>query len=258
MIWTGGMLMAGMVIEAAIGASSKSWPKLPRPAEPIRRTGRALTDRLGQERGGWALAAGAVILGVIIAYLPGAPVWKVLLVAWLIEHRRTIDAMRGIANAFADSTQRAREAAEPVLGDHVESLGEWQIVDETVRFGCDKFTTLVVAPAFWFIVIGLPGMLLSLTVTIGAGMPWGAVLKPLDRVLGWVPERLSALLLALGSARPAALGALRAKEPAQTALRQGLRLPDGPRPQDIAPVIGLLWRAWSVLFGLAGIYWVSF
>jgi adenosylcobinamide-phosphate synthase len=258
MIWTGGMLMAGMVIEAAVGAASKSWPSLPRPTEPIRRAGTALTARLGPERGGWALAAGAVILGLIIAYLPGAPVWKVLLVAWLIEHRRTIDAMRSIANAFADSTASAREAAQPVLGDRVESLGEWQIVDETVRFGCARFTTLVVAPAFWFLLAGLPGMLLSLTVTVASAQPWGGTLQALDRVLGWVPERLSALLLALGAARPAALGALRAAEPAQTALRQGLRLPDAPRPRDVAPVIGLLWRAWSVLLGLAGIYWVSF
>lgn len=255
MIWTGGMVMSGMLIEAGTGAAPKGWPRLPRPAALVAPAARAL-DRLPAGWGGGVLVAAAVLIGVAIAYAPGAPIWKVLLAAWVLEHRHSIDALRAIANATVEPPGAMQAEAAPLLGQAALGMADGPLVGAAIARAAERFAELVAAPVFWFCLAGLPGMLLSVTVTCARDTPAGPSLATMDGILRWVPDRLAGALLALAALKPAAFPAVPRGAPATVAA--ALALPAEPGPKAIPPAIGLLWRAWSIVLGLAFVVWVSF
>jgi adenosylcobinamide-phosphate synthase len=255
MIWTGGMVMTGMLIDAGTGVAPKGWPRVPRPALLVHPAARALA-RLPEGWGGGALAAAAVLLGVAIAYSPGAPVWKVLLIAWVLEHRRGIDTLRAIANMSRESGAEMREAAVPLVGDAAAGMDKGTLIATAFDRAAARFADHIVAPVFWFCLAGLPGMFLNVTVTLARETPVCGSLGTLDRILRWVPDRLAGVLLALAALKPRAAGEAAAGAPA--VFRRVMDTPDNPAIKAIPPAIGLIWRAWSIVFGLAFVVWVSF
>ena len=162
------------------------------------------------------------------------------------------------------------------------------IARSAIESAAENLSDGVVAPAFWYLVLGLPGLLLyKITNTadsmIGYRTPrheaFGWAAARLDDVLNWIPARLTALLIALphGVLRdwPAiARDARRHRSPnagwPEAAMARALDIalagprsydgrltdfpwvhPEGnrnPGPERIDAAVAVLWRAWRLIF----------
>lgn len=208
---TATILICAMLLDALLGEPRWLWGRLPHPAVLMGRAVGWLEARLnsGSARRAKGIAAmtvlalGAVGLGMILR-LFGWPV-EVVVVAVLLAQRSLVDHVRAVARALRMSVGEARRAVAMIVGRDTQDMEAPHITRAAIESAAENFSDGVIAPAFWFLVAGLPGLLLyKITNTadsmIGyrtdrfAAFGWAAA--RLDDVLNVIPARLSALLIA--------------------------------------------------------------
>lgn len=299
-----GLLLFGMALDAMIGEPKALWSKVPHPAVLMGRAVTALEARYNtgdnRERGGrialGILVIGAGLIGLVLALLPGGPLWQALGAAILLSQRSLVEHVRSVANAFPAGLDAARAEVGKIVGRDVSALDESGVASAAIESGAENFSDGVVAPALWFLLLGLPGMLIYKAVNTADSMighrterheAFGRATAKLDDLLNFVPARLSALFIALAAVKPQALlVAVREAKghaspnagwpEAAMAAALGLRLGGprryagdevdgvwlnagaerGARITDIAPAIGLIWRAWAVALLCVAVVWV--
>jgi len=205
-------LLLALGLDAVLGEPEALWKRLPHPAVLM---GRAVdwADRMmnhGRGRvvtGGLALAGlalGAWLVGAVLARF-GWPV-EVLGAAILLAQRSLVDHVRAVADALSLSVEDGRAAVARIVGRDTADMDEPRIARAAIESAAENFSDGVVAPAFWFLVAGLPGLMAYKMVNtadsmIGYRTPayehFGKAAARLDDVLNWIPARLSALLLFL-------------------------------------------------------------
>ena len=116
----------------------------------------------------------------------------------------------------------ARAAVSHVVGRKPEYLDEPGVARAAIESVAENFADAVVAPIFWYAVLGLPGLFAckainTLDSMIGNRSPrhlwFGRVAARIDDAMNWIPARLAAALLVATSAampRASASAALRA------------------------------------------------
>lgn len=210
-------LLLALGLDAIFGEPDAVWKRLPHPAVVM---GRAVgwVDRTmnhGRGRvvtGGLALALlvlGAWLAGVLLARL-GWPV-EVLAAAILLAQRSLVDHVRAVADALSLSVEDGRRAVARIVGRDTEGMDAPRIARAAIESAAENLSDGVVAPAFWFLVAGLPGIMAYKMVNtadsmIGYRTPqheqFGKAAARLDDLLNWIPARLSALFLFLTRHRP--------------------------------------------------------
>ncbi len=204
----------------------------------------------------WALAA--LLLGLLLKPL----------LAWALLARE----VQAVEAALGESLQAGRERLRYLVSRDVSALSETQVRESAIETLAENLNDSVVAPLFWFALLGLPGAALfrfANTADAMWGYPglyqgrnwaWaGKWAARADDALGWVPARITAaLLLLVGAGRGArqlAQEAARTPSPnsgwpmAAMALVLGVRLakPGGyvlnaagrdAQPQDTAQALG--------------------
>jgi adenosylcobinamide-phosphate synthase len=157
------------------------------------------------------LALGALVLGRVLAEAG----WLVELVAAavLLAQRSLVDHVRAVADGLRLSLGDGRHAVAQIVGRDTTAMGEADVARAAIESAAENFSDAVVAPAFWFLVAGLPGLLLyKLTNTADSMIGYrterhrefGWAAARFDDLLNLIPARLSAVLVA------ASLGQLRA------------------------------------------------
>lgn len=302
MVLTGGLLATSMVLDVVVGGAKALGGRMPDPDALIGRGVDRLAARLrtgaDAQRQGKRFAAVlvgvAVVAGLLIAVLPGGVLWQVLLGTLLLGHHALIDGVRRVANGFAAGLPTAQAELARLSCAETGALDEGDVAAAAIEHGAAGFASRVVAPGFWFLLAGLPG-LLGFTVLrvaadrLGRTDDFAGATRRAAELAAFVPARLAAVLVAAAAGRPAVLVAARRDggrhaEPnegwpqAAMAAALGIGL-GGPRregalvvdrirlneaagrsaaPTDIAAAVGLLWRAWVALLALAAFVWVSF
>ena len=125
--------------------------------------------------------------------------------AQAVEH-----ALSGLPDG---SLARGRERLRFLVSRDVTDLSEVQVRESVIESLAENLNDSVVAPIFWFVVLGLPGALMyrfANTADAMWGYPgmyrgrnwqWaGKWAARADDVLSWLPARITALLLALAAA----------------------------------------------------------
>jgi adenosylcobinamide-phosphate synthase len=157
---------------------------------------------LAQARGqGGVIYAGAVAL---VATLMGVLLKPLL--AWELLKSEVL----AVEGALAQSLEAGRERLRWLVSRDVAQLSETQVRESAIETLAENLNDSVVAPLFWFVLLGLPGAALFRFANTadamwgypgvyqGANWAWaGKWVARADDVLGWVPARLTALLLAL-------------------------------------------------------------
>ncbi|CAI8056354.1 Cobalamin biosynthesis protein CobD [Geodia barretti] len=165
------VLLIALALDALIG--DPRW--LP---HPIRLMGwlTGLLDRtLNRERHGAvirvAFGAVAVLLvagvsaaaGWLIADQASALGWgwlaELALVTMLLAQRTMADHMVRVARALDTGADPARAAVRHIVGRDVRALDEYGIARAAIESGAENYSDGVVAPAFWYLLLGLPGLL---------------------------------------------------------------------------------------------------
>ena len=214
------ILLAALALDALIG--DPRW--LP---HPVRLMGwlTGLLDRaLNRERLGDAvrvLLGGVAVLlvtgasaaaGWAIAHYAAMLAWgwlaELVLVATLLAQRTMADHMVRVARALDAGVEPARAELRHIVGREVHALDERAIARAAIESGAENYSDGVVAPAFWYLLLGLPGLLAYKAINtmdsmIGHRSPrhhaFGGAAARIDDAVNWVPARIAGGLVALAA-----------------------------------------------------------
>jgi adenosylcobinamide-phosphate synthase len=216
------LLVAGLVIDALFGEMPAIFRQIPHPVviagraiaffdRKLNREARSETSR--RERGIVAvivLVGGAALLGLAVervcrGRLIGAAV-EAVLIAVLVAQRSLYEHVAAVAAALGSGgLTGGREAVRHIVGRDPMSLDAHGVARAAIESLAENFSDGVVAPVFWYLLLGLPGLFAykmanTLDSMIGHRTPryhaFGWAAARLDDVLNTVPAPLSGILLA--------------------------------------------------------------
>lgn len=166
---------------------------------------------------------GAIVVSALLAlaWAVGAAVQalaRALPAGWLIEaaavlslvfQRRLVDGIRAAMGALAKGDlSAARNALALLTGHDTRALDEVAVARFTVESAATRFSDGVVGAAFWYLLLGLPGLCIFRTANVIAariGHPtprhaaFGATAARIDGVFALLPGALSGGVLVLAS-----------------------------------------------------------
>lgn len=204
-------LVLAMVLDAIFGEPKWLWDRLPHPAVVIGRAITWLESRMntGNRRMMGVLMIGALvvlawIIGGLIVALPFGDIWSVGLAAILLAQRSLVDHVRAVADGLRVNLASGREAVAQIVGRDVTAMDKPAIVRSAIESAAENLSDGVIAPAFWFLIGGLPGMLVYKVINTADSMvgyrnaryeDFGWASAKIDDVANWVPARLTAMLI---------------------------------------------------------------
>lgn len=215
---TGGfVLVLALLLDAAAGEPEALWSRIPHPAVLMGRAIGWADARLNHGEGrivtGGLTLAGLIVIAWVIGDLIGALGWgaELLGAAVLLAQRSLAQHLKDVADALSLSLEDGRSAVARIVGRDTAALDEAGVARAAIESGAENLSDGVIAPAFWFLLLGLPGMLAYKMVNtadsmIGYRTPeyedFGKAAARLDDLLNWLPARLTALLIHLTRPRP--------------------------------------------------------
>jgi adenosylcobinamide-phosphate synthase len=219
------LLVAGLLIDALFGDMPAIFRYVP---HPVVLAGRAIAffdRRLNRETRSEAsrrergivtvvvLVGGAALLGLIVervcrGSLVGAAL-EAFIIALLVAQRSLYEHVAAVAAGLAGGgLDGGREAVRHIVGRDPMSLDGHGVARAALESLAENFSDGVVAPVFWYLVLGLPGLFAykmanTLDSMIGHRTPryraFGWAAARLDDVLNTVPAPLSGLFFAMAA-----------------------------------------------------------
>lgn len=150
---------------------------------------------------GLVVAAGS--LGLILAWPPGAIV-DVIILAIVLAQKSLVQHVQAVGDALRLSLGDGKRAVAMIVGRDTRDMDTSAVARSAIESAAENMSDGVIAPAFWFLVAGLPGLLIyKITNTadsmIGYRTPryqdFGWASARFDDLLNLVPARLTALLI---------------------------------------------------------------
>jgi len=215
------ILLLAQGFDALVGDPKALWRRVPHPVVLAGRLIGILDRRWNRDgdvpsrrrdRGVAAIVvvlAAAVLIGAGLAALfDGIGVLGALLeaavVGVVLAQRALYDHVRDVADAFlAEGLAGARRAVAAVVGRDPDALDEAGVCRAAIESAAENFSDGVVAPAFWYLVGGLPGLLAYKALNTADSMighrtdrhrHFGWAAARLDDLANWLPARLSGVL----------------------------------------------------------------
>jgi adenosylcobinamide-phosphate synthase len=218
------LLPLALLLDAAMGDPDWLWRRAPHPVVLMgrligwldRMLNRGEADRAKRFAGVAALALLIAATGLAAAALhwicvqhPLGFVVEVLAVSILLAQRSLYDHVRRVGSAFArGGLTAAREAVSHVVGRDPNALDTSGVCRAAIETTAENFSDGVVAPAFWYLVAGLPGIAIYKAVNTADSMighrtarhrAFGWASARLDDALNFIPARLSGVLTVLAA-----------------------------------------------------------
>jgi len=230
------ILLVALALDAVLGEMGPVFRLLPHPAVLIGRAVAACEracNRAGLSpaalrwRGALTVAAlvglaGAIGWGLALTARSTSWLWPVeaLVAAILLAQRSLYDHVKAVADGLErGGLAGGRDAVRHIVGRDPMSLDEHGVGRAAIESRAENFSDAVVAPAFWYLLFGLPGILAYKTInTLDSMMGhktarylhFGMVAARIDDVVNLVPARLGGLWIALaGLTRGRFLAAIR-------------------------------------------------
>lgn len=208
------LLIPALLLDAALGEPKWLWDRLPHPAVLMGRAvgwlDRTLNHGADRRAKGVlavvALVTGAGLPGWLIAAVPDFGMLEVIAAAILLAQRSLVDHVQAVGDGLRLSLAEGRRMVARIVGRDTGALDGPGVARAAIESAAENLSDGVVAPVFWFLVAGLPGMLIYKAVNtadsmIGHRTPrheaFGWAAARLDDVLNWIPARITAALIAL-------------------------------------------------------------
>lgn len=297
---TAAILFVALLLDAIMGEPKWLWDRLPHPAVLMGRAVSLLDKRFNPAQGG--IAAGAMTLALLMsgAYLVGwglsqlGGIIQILATAILLAQRSLVQHVRAVADGLRVSLDDGRRAVAMIVSRDTGAMDRSAVARSAIESAAENLSDGVIAPAFWFLAGGLPGLIVYKVVNtadsmIGYRTPryeyFGKAAARMDDVMNWIPARLTCALIALpagvgGAWRAIARDAAQHRSPnagwpeAAMARAIGVALA-GPRaydgkmqefpwvggagarkigPEAIDAALRRLWQAWGLMLGVVLIF----
>jgi len=203
------MLAAALLLDTVAGDPDWLWRRVPHPVVILGRLVARLDREMNLEtlpapvRRVLGVAAIAVVtwLGFAFGYaielvfsaFPHGWIGTVVCAAILLAGRSLEAHVRAVHEAFASvGLEAARVAVSRIVGRDPATLDEAGVSRAAIESLAENFSDAVVAPAFWFAVLGLPGMLAYKAINTADSMIGHR--SPRHRDFGWAAARLDDLV----------------------------------------------------------------
>ena len=160
------------------------------------------------------LVIGAVVLGLILVNILTrggifGQVLEIIIVAIFIAQKSMSDHVGRIIKPLKEhDIKAARIAVSMIVGRDSGGLDESSISRAAIESMSENFSDGVVAPVFWFAILGLPGLFAYKMINTSDSMlghrtekyqDFGWASAKLDDFVNWFPARLSALFIILAA-----------------------------------------------------------
>lgn len=210
------ILLLALVADAYFGDPQEVWERIPHPVVLAGRLIGLLDRRLNRsqkrDEGTEAVAilifiAGMVGLAIhlLVWFHPMGILLEIVMVTVLLAQRSLYHHVNAVALAFREGgLDAARDAVSHIVGRDPEKLDKAGVCRAAIETTAENFSDGVVAPAFWYLIAGLPGMMIYKVVNtadsmIGHRTPryeeFGWAAARLDDLMNHVPARISAALI---------------------------------------------------------------
>ena len=290
------ILILALLLDAALGEPKWLWSRLPHPAVLMGRAVGTLdrtfnTGRNALPAGLLTLAilmAGAYIIGWGLSHLGG--IAQVIIAAILLAQRSLVEHVAAVAAGLRVSLGDGRRAVAMIVSRDTTDLDASATARAAIESAAENLSDGVIAPAFWFLVGGLPALMVYKIVNTADSMiayrtpkyeKFGKAAAYMDDAMNLIPARLTCWLIAIPTGlisqwREIGRDARKHRSPnagwpeAAMARAIGVALA-GPRayngemqefpwvgesgkrdpdPSDIDAALGQLWQAWGIMLGL--------
>ncbi|CUH49565.1 adenosylcobinamide-phosphate synthase CbiB [Ruegeria atlantica] len=296
------LLVCAMCLDAALGEPDWIWSRIRHPAVIIGtvigwldlRLNRRTNRRLKGVAIVLLLIFGAVILGRTLTLF--GPVIEIVLAAILLAQKSLVTHVRDVGDGLRTSLTEGRAKVAMIVSRDTRDMTEAQVAQSAIESAAENLSDGVIAPAFWFLVAGLPGLLIYKAVNTADSMigyrsekyrDFGWAAARLDDLLNLIPARLTCVMIVALSGQWArwpemVADARRHISPnagwPEAAMARALNVAlAGPRSydgqvRDLAWVNGdaprnigapeifracdMLWRVWGLALGLVSV-WVG-
>jgi adenosylcobinamide-phosphate synthase len=290
------VLALAMALDGLLGEPKWLWDRLPHPAVLMGRVvgyfDKTFNEGANRRRKGVlsiaAMVIGAGILGEVLSQFGW--VVEVIVAAILLAQKSLVQHVTAVADALRVSLHDGRIAVAQIVGRDTTSMNDTSVVRAAIESAAENFSDGVTAPAFWFLVGGLPGLLIYKVTNTADSMigyrnaryvDFGWAAARFDDLLNLIPARLTAFLIALlhgklGLWREIVSNARQHRSPnagwpeAAVALVHNIALagprsydgemrdfpfvnPDGRHDLDASEIdrtVTILWKTWALCLGL--------
>jgi adenosylcobinamide-phosphate synthase len=219
------LLLAALALDAVIGDPAAIFRRVPHPVALVGFLTARLEQRLNRQDyadrdrrlGGIATVVLVVVVaagaGALLDILFAGSVWggvgETLVLTVLLAQRSLYDHVAAVASALeGEGLEGARAAISHVVGRDPASLDEDGVGRAAIESLAENFSDGVVAPVFWFLMLGLPGICAYKAVNTLDSMighrseryrAFGWAAARLDDAANLVPARLAAVLIAVAA-----------------------------------------------------------
>lgn len=208
------ILGLALVLDAIFGEPRWIWARVPHPAVLMGRAvgwgDRILNTGAAKRIKGvcWMLVLVASGAGLGLALTKLGWMAEVAILAVLLAHRSLVDHVCAVARDLRVSLGDGRRSVAMIVGRDTRSMDRPAVARAAIESAAENLSDGVIAPAFWYLVAGTPGVIVykianTADSMIGYRTPryeafgWSAA--RFDDLLNFVPSRLTALLVAFSN-----------------------------------------------------------
>ncbi|MEM7241143.1 MAG: adenosylcobinamide-phosphate synthase CbiB [Pseudomonadota bacterium] len=217
------ILIVAILIDYFVGDPPQLWRKYPHPAVIMGWVVNFLDQQLN--RGGMRMVLGIVVaillvllglaVGLLIRNLPDFnfgpitlfyDVIEICIVSVLLAHNSLIKHVEAVTDGLGQSLEAGRQNVSYIVGRNTAHMDTSDVSRAAVESAAENFSDGVVAPIFWFILLGLPGILIYKFVNTADSMighqteryaQFGYGVAKLDDIMNFIPARLTGGLFCL-------------------------------------------------------------
>ncbi|TDT73919.1 adenosylcobinamide-phosphate synthase [Litoreibacter halocynthiae] len=209
-----------MLLDAVLGEPKWLWDRVPHPAVLMGQGISWFETRLNTGKDRRAKGILLIVLLVAAALVAGAvlsafgPLVEIVIGAILIAQRSLADHVSDVARALRLSLGDGRIMVARIVGRDVKTLDQSGVARGAIESAAENLSDGVIAPVFWFALLGLPGLLAYKIINTADSMvgykndryeEFGWASARLDDLVNWPAARLTAILIALVHLRPDAM-----------------------------------------------------
>ena len=258
------LLAIALVLDAIIGDPDLIWRRLPHPVAIIGGLIGLLDRTLNSDAlsARWRKIAGvfAIIIAAVLAGLVGYGLelffrsfafgWigTAVIASVLLAGRSLYEHVAAVADAFAEGLPAARAAVSRIVGRDPGSLDQPHVCRAAIESAAENMSDGVVAPALWFLALGLPGLFAYKAINTADSMIGHLTSRYED--FGWAAARLDDLVNLPASRIAGALIALSASFSGGSIAR-AFRVMLAEAPRHRSPNAGWPEAAMATVLGLA-------
>ncbi len=192
------LLVCAMCLDAALGEPDWLWSRIRHPAVAIGNGIGWLDRRLNT---GMARRAKGVCVLILLGSLACGIGWllsqlgavvEVLICAILLAQNSLVAHVRAVGDGLRLSLPEGRAKVAMIVSRDTTDMSEEQVARSAIESAAENLSDGVIAPAFWFLVAGLPGLLVYKVVNTADSMIGYRTEKHRD--FGWASARFDDLL----------------------------------------------------------------